>query len=77
MARLMLLVFLSLFQLTLSAPSGYTRTTGRLIDNSFGVPGQNLTYDYIVFALSLSRPFHSLTDSVLDCGRGYRWTYYC
>lgn len=59
MARLVLAVFLGLFQLTFSAPSRYNQTadqitgqtTDRLIGNSFGIPGQNLTYDYIVCAL--------------------------
>lgn len=47
MARSLLFEFLSLLQFTLSATFGYTQTTGRLIGKSFGVPEQNLKYDYI------------------------------
>lgn len=50
MAWYLLFEFLSLVQLAVSAPFGYTQATGRLIGNSFGVPGQNLTYDYIACA---------------------------
>lgn len=59
MALSMIFAFLGLLQLTLSAPSGYSTTPGRLIGNSFGVPGQNLTYDYIVCA---SIPLQSISQ---------------
>lgn len=54
MASSTLFIFLSLLHFTLSAPYGSTQSTGRLIGNSFGVPFQNLTYDYIVGTLSLT-----------------------
>ena len=51
MASSSLFVFLNFLPLALGVPFGYTQSTGRLIGNNFGVPGQNLTYDYIVSAL--------------------------
>lgn len=50
MASSILFVFLGLLRLTLSLPVDPTQTVGRLTGNSFGLPGQNVTYDYIVGA---------------------------
>ena len=56
MASSTLFLLLSFLRLTLAVPFDYTQSTGRLIGNNFGVPGQNLTYDYIVSALFLLLP---------------------
>ena len=60
MASSILFVFLGLLRLTLSLPVDPTQTVGRLTGNSFGLPGQNVTYDYIVGAISPLTPTEQL-----------------
>lgn len=50
MAFSKLLVFLGLLRVTLSVPLGQNQTYRLPVKNA-GVPGQNLTYDYIVRAV--------------------------